>query len=87
MEFETINDLYVRVIPALRTKLSELHRVGFIHMREEDIWNALRDKKWKKTINLSLAEMVHDILNLEHSVIDDYLKEQMMNMEKTPNVD
>lgn len=87
MEFETIEELYRRVKPALQSKLNEVYRLGYLYMKEEDIWNALRDTKWKNTKNLSLSEMVNDILNVENHIIDDYCKKQLSEMKRVPDLD
>lgn len=86
MEFETLDELYRRVRPALQSKLQELYRVGYLYIKEEDVWNALRDTKWKNTRNLCLSEMVNDILNVDNHIIDDYCKKQMEMMKRTPNL-
>ena len=63
LEIETIEDLYHRLRPALRTKRRSLRAQDKIEMTEEEIWNYLRRSKWNQSKDLSLAEMVDDILN------------------------
>ena len=63
LEIETIEDLYRRLRPALRTKRRSLRAQDKIEMTEEEIWNYLRRSKWNQSKDLSLAEMVDDILN------------------------
>ena len=77
IEFNSVNELYKRIEPALRTKKGEMERIGFSYIKEEDIWNYLKEIKWKQSINLSLAEMVDDILNTDELIIDSYLKEKL----------
>ena len=79
MEFESLQELYKRIRPALLSKKMDLYRSGYKYIKEEDIWNCLREKKWKQTANLSLSEMVNDVLLTENHVIDSYLKKQFKN--------
>ena len=74
--FRSIEELYRRVKPALTTKMREMHRNGISYIKEEDIWNYLKEYKWKKTSNLNLFEMVEDILNIDILKLDSYVKEQ-----------
>lgn len=61
MEFRNINELYRRVLPALTTRVNEL-KIQNINISEQEIWDYLLPK-WKLTTNLSLDEIVNDILN------------------------
>ena len=74
MEFNSANELYQRLIPALKTKVTDLRRAGYDYLTIEDVWNYLKESKWKESRNLALHEMVSDILNSENIVIDDYFK-------------
>lgn len=76
-EFRTEEELYDRVKPALRTKREEMRRNGYPYVKEEDIWNFLKEVKWKSEQGLSLYQMVDDILNSESILIDDYLKSKL----------
>lgn len=77
LEFNSIEELYERLKPALITKCSEMKRDGYKYIKEEDIWNYLKEVKWKKAIDLGLHEMVRDVLNTENNIIDNYLKEKL----------
>ncbi len=74
MDFTNLKDLYDRLTPALKSKKEELIRLGCDYITELDIWNYLKDKKWKNSYNLLLYQMVDDILNVENIVIMDYYK-------------
>lgn len=76
MEFGSVKELYDRLKPALNTKVKELRRINYFYIKEEDIWNYLKEYKWKKTSNLNLFEMVEDILNIDVLKLDSYIKEQ-----------
>lgn len=83
LEFSSLEELYVRIKPALRAKKSSMNRNGLDYIKEEDIWNYLKEIKWKKTKGLSLSEMVSDILNADDIVIDNYLKEKLNQKDRT----
>lgn len=75
--FNSTKELYDRIMPALRTKREEMRRHGYSYIKEEDVWNYLKEVKWVKANNLSLAEMVSDVLNTEDVYIDSYLREKL----------
>ena len=53
-----------------------LKRGNYNMITENDIWNYLRESKWKNSINLTLSEMVQDILHTDNSEFAKY-KEKM----------
>ena len=77
MVFSSLEELYNRLKPALRTKKRELKENGYGYLKIEDIWNYLKENKWKRSNNLSLNDMVSDILNADNEFIDDYFKEKL----------
>ena len=77
MDFTNLKDLYDRLTPALKSKKDELIRLGCNYIDELDIWNYLKDKRWKNSYNLLLYQMVDDILNVENIVIMDYYKNKV----------
>ena len=81
--FSSIEELYKRVKPALMTKCEELKRSGISYIKNEDIWNYLKDNVWNNSRNLRLFRMVDDILNVDNMIIDDYIKSKMGAKERT----
>ena len=77
MEFSSLEELYNRLKPALETKKMEMGRNGYSYIKIEDIWNYLKEVKWKSANNLSLYEMVSDVLNTDEGIIDAYLKQKL----------
>lgn len=77
IEFSSLEELYKRIKPALRTKKEDMKRNGYIYVKEEDIWNYLKEKKWISSKDLSLYQMVDDVLNVDDIVIDNYLKDKL----------
>jgi hypothetical protein len=86
MEFKSLSELYARIRPALISKNNDLKRIGINYVKEEDIWNYLKETKWIKTSNLSLSEMVSDIFNLDSSLIEGYVKDKMNKMARVVNL-
>ncbi len=82
-EFNSLEELYTRLKPALHTKKEEMRRAGYEYIKSEDIWNYLKESIWKKANNLSLHQMVSDILNTESAQIDTYLKEKLNMRNRT----
>ena len=56
MEFNSVTELYQRLVPALQTKVTELKREGYDYLTIEDVWNYLKESKWKESRNLALHE-------------------------------
>ncbi|MDD3048469.1 MAG: post-transcriptional regulator [Bacilli bacterium] len=87
IEFKSLNELYIRIKPALLSKKHELHRGGMTYIKEEDIWNCLRETKWCKTSNLSLSEIVDDILNVDNYLIEKYVQQKIKDVPREVNFD
>ena len=64
MEFESALELKKRVMPALKMKEERLRSEGF-DFSAEDIWFYLKQNKWSKSKNLTLNEVVNDILKFK----------------------
>lgn len=72
--FNTQKELYTRVRPALHAKVEEFKRLNYAHIREIDIWKYLGIVKWSKSNNLTLADIVSDIIHLDPKKINNYLR-------------
>jgi hypothetical protein len=77
IKFNSLNELYERLIPALTCKVNELRREKMTYIKKEDIWNYLKDSKWLHANYLTLADMVDDILNCNNYEIDKYVKDRV----------
>ena len=87
IEFNSLEDLYNRIKPALLVKKNDLLRNGISYIKEEDIWNYFKEIKWQSAKDLSLHDMVHDIINIDNYYIDKYVKEKMQTQKRTPYFD
>ena len=47
-----------------------------------DIWNYLKINKWIKTKNLSISEMVNDIIDVDIDKVDIFLKKHIKEEER-----
>lgn len=71
--FNSVDDLYKRLLPAINTKLSELKRIH-IYVRNTDIWNYCVTNIWKKRKDLRIHEMVSDILDIDELKLNEFIK-------------
>ncbi len=71
IEFKNLQELKERITPALNTKVKEINS----YVTEEDIWNYLKIK-WKKEINLTLYDIINDIINLKKEEIEEYVRSE-----------
>ena len=74
IKFHSLNELYKRLLPAIRSKKKELQKNGISYVHEEDIWNCCKEHCWSNRKNLELYNMVDDILNTPVDVFDSYIK-------------
>ena len=85
INFSSLQELYDRIKPALVTKKEEMRRSGINYIKEEDIWNYFKETKWTKANDLSLYQMVSDVLNTDNILIEDYFKEKISKEVRVPN--
>ncbi len=87
--FNTLADLYKRVLPALKSKVKELKQKQIFYVTEKEVWDCLRKTKWNGESDLTLYDIVNDILFLEENEIIHYLhsvhnlSEEQENNEET----
>ncbi|MDD3453161.1 MAG: post-transcriptional regulator [Bacilli bacterium] len=75
--FNSVEELYRRLKPALGARRAEMKRKGYVYATEDDIWNYLIEEKWKNSKNLSLYEMTCDIFSIDDTLIDAYLRNKL----------
>jgi hypothetical protein len=71
-EYKSQEELYQGLIPALNVKMKQLKKNNIKDITKEDIWNYLKETKWKNSIDLTLADMVEDIIHSDNSEIISY---------------
>ena len=72
IEFNSLQELYKRLEPALSVKEAEFRRSD-LEISKQDIWKYLAEIKWSISNNLLLHQMVSDILNLKQNEILEFL--------------
>jgi len=72
-EFNTKEELFNRVRPALKIKENDLKKLGYLNISLLDVWNYLIESKWSKSKNLELSDVVDDILNVDVEGLNSYL--------------
>ena len=80
IKFNSLEELYNRLIPAMETKVNELKHNGIRYINIDDVWNYLKKNKWNKSKNLSLSDCVDDILNTSDEEYKKYIKDKMKNI-------
>lgn len=79
IKFGSLQELFIRVKPALRSKVKELNGVGYKFITETDIFNYLKDNKWCKKSNLTLSELVDDILTTSNEEFLNNVADKIIN--------
>lgn len=75
-KFNSVSDLYKRVLPALEIKTSELKKDN-LKVDNLDIWNFCVETKWKQKRDLRMYEIVDDILNVDVKLLANYLNNKI----------
>ncbi|TYR82298.1 post-transcriptional regulator [Priestia megaterium] len=59
--------------PVITSKLEEFHLIGYEELTEKDLWAYLEQKKWRKCEELSLHQIVNDILSVKITQVMSYV--------------
>ncbi len=65
MEFTTKEELYQKLLPVFNVKKRLLSITIYHYLTSTDIWNYLIKNKWQKSHNLTLSEVVNDIITID----------------------
>ena len=79
-EYKSQEELYQGLIPAIHVKLKLLKKGKYFSVTESDIWNYLKESKWENSINLTLSDMVQDILHTDNSEFVKYKESRKENI-------
>lgn len=72
LKFNNIKELYELLLPALETKEIQLKRNNYFGLTKKDIWEYLKETKWKNSNNLRIYQMVYDILYVDNDALSSY---------------
>ena len=59
----------------------KIDNVEYLIVKEEDIWNYNKNKKWKNATSLTLAGIVDDILNTDNQEYENYVVQKINNLQ------
>ena len=65
MEFTSLSQLYGKLIPAFNVKQRLIKNSKYKDITNENIWSYLTDTKWRNAKDLSLSEMINDIITVD----------------------
>ena len=85
MEYKSEEELFNSLRGAFNVKL-RLIKDNYSYIKMIDIWNYLKLNKWIKTKNLSISEMVNDIIHADPKKIDNYVKVRYLSKERVIDV-
>lgn len=84
--FGSLEELYLRVKPALKSKRKELNHLGYYYIQEADIWNYLKNNVWVKSSNLTLADVVNDIMTINNIELEHYVQDTIAKEKRDVNI-
>lgn len=75
-EYKSMRELFNSLKPAFDVKLRLINK-DYDYITRTDIWNYLKINKWCKDVNLSISEMVDDIMMVDIYKVDRFLKDHL----------
>ncbi len=75
-----LQKLYNYLKGAFNVKI-RLSKNRYADIQSIDIWNYLKINKWSKDKNLSISEMVNDIISVDASKVMDFIKKSSQEKE------
>lgn len=81
MEYKSQEELFKSLRGAFQVKLRMINK-EYDYIKMVDIWNYLKINKWCKDKNLSISEMVNDIIDVDIIKVDLFLKKYIKNEER-----
>ena len=65
MEFTSQQELYQKLQPVFNVKKRLIKNSEYKDITNQDIWNHLIKTKWKQAYNLTISDIVNDIITLD----------------------
>lgn len=69
MEFSSQQELYNKLIPVFNVKKRLINNSKYKDITNEDIWHYLIENKWRTYHNLTISDIVNDIITLDLELI------------------
>ena len=79
IKINNLNDLYHKLLPALKTRKREMALSGFKEAKTDDMFNYLTKYRWKNNKRVALCEMVQSIFDMEIADLNLYIKRHKNN--------
>jgi len=73
MEYTNQKELYIALLPAFSVKRRLNSITKFPNTQNSDIWKYLAEKKWKYSLNLTISDMVNDIIMVDINDVNHFL--------------
>jgi hypothetical protein len=70
-----------RVFPILKSKVEELHLLGYDRATEDEVWKCILKKRRKKKEETQLHELINDILSLPPSAYMNWLTAESLKVD------
>ena len=80
-EYTNIKELFEGLKPAFNVKLRLINK-EYDYITKTDIWNYLKINKWCNDINLTIADMVDDIIMVDIFEVDKFVKKYIKKQER-----
>ena len=81
MEYKSQEELFKSLKGAFKVKLRMINK-EYDYIKAVDIWNYLKINKWCKDKNLSISEIVNDIIDVDIIKVDLFLKQNIKKEER-----
>ena len=69
MEYTSQYDLYKNLLPVFNVKKRLINNSEYKDITNEDIWHYLIENKWRTYHNLTISDIVNDIITLDLNLI------------------
>ena len=76
LEYNNMQELYNALIPAFNVKLRLFKNSEYENIQKKDIWEYLKNNKWIQSIDLTISEMVSDIINVDGYKVKKYIEKR-----------
>lgn len=73
LEFTSVLELKAHIKPVLDCRVKELTRKNIKYVSQDDIFEYLRINVWPTKTNLTLYNIVDDVLNVDDKLLCDYV--------------
>ena len=74
MEFTSQQELYKKLLPVFNVKKRLIQNSKYKDITNQDIWFYLIETKWKTYHNLTISDIINDIITLDLELINKAIK-------------